>query len=101
MIRFHAPEPFDSDGWRKKCFNVIFAMRPESAKQFLLDWLLHKRTTATKASSAEPMMRCIRQSHPAEIGLSLQAVINPSSLAQSTKEADLVTSRYKSSLLIP
>lgn len=24
MIRFHAPEPFDSDGWRIKCFNVIF-----------------------------------------------------------------------------
>jgi hypothetical protein len=24
MIRFHAPEPFDSDGWRKKYFNVIF-----------------------------------------------------------------------------
>jgi voltage-gated potassium channel len=34
MSRFHAPAPFDSDGWRKRCFDTIFGYETRAGRAF-------------------------------------------------------------------
>lgn len=34
MSRFHAPDPFDSDGWRKRCFNTVFGYETRAGRIF-------------------------------------------------------------------
>lgn len=34
MSRFHAPDPFDSDGWRKRCFDTIFGYETRAGRAF-------------------------------------------------------------------
>lgn len=34
MSRFHAPDPFDSKGWRKRCFDVIFGYETAAGRAF-------------------------------------------------------------------
>lgn len=34
MSRFHAPDPFDSVGWRKRCFDIIFGYETRAGRGF-------------------------------------------------------------------
>lgn len=34
MSRFHAPDPFDSNGWRRKCFETIFGYETRAGRVF-------------------------------------------------------------------
>ncbi|MFO7578996.1 ion transporter [Nitrosomonas halophila] len=34
MSRFHAPDPCDSEGWRKRCFDIIFGYETQAGRGF-------------------------------------------------------------------